>query len=272
MENTKKKLSKKQKITIAVAVIVIAGAAVAAVLLHNPLKTKKDTFDLEYGQAISTEAKTYLKKDVDKDIIKNTKVTYKANPVEGQDYDQIGEYVLTLKYGKKTAEVTVNVQDTTKPEFNATADAGIETIEGVELNFEELITASDLSGAEVSFDTSGVDLTKAGTYTLKATAKDGAGNEADKEIKIIVAAKPANMTGSSVTVDSKTGKVSVSAKTSSKSSGSSSSSSSGTSKKSSGSSGNSNTSQSKGSSSGYIPGSGHKYEESDWEEWNGSWD
>ena len=35
---------------------------------------------------------------------------------------------------------------------------GIDTIEGVDLNFNELITVTDLSPAEVSFDASGVDL------------------------------------------------------------------------------------------------------------------
>ena len=161
-----RKITKKTKLLIAAAiVVVIAGGISAAVLLHNPLKLQKDTVNVELGQQISTDAKDYLAKDVDKDIVKSTKVTYKKNPVEGQSYDQIGEYTVKLKYKSKEKDVTVKVADTTAPEFNATATAGIDTIEGVDLNFAELITVTDLSPAEVSFDASGVDLKTPGTYT-----------------------------------------------------------------------------------------------------------
>ena len=216
MEGTKKTLSKRAKIIIAVVIAAVVGAGGAAgVLLYNPLKLKKDTVIVEFGQPISTEASAYLKKDVDKNIVKNTKVTYKAKPVEGQDYDQIGDYTVKLKYDNKTKEVKVSVVDTTKPEFCATADAGIDTIAGVEIDFAKLITASDLSGAEVTFKNADkVDLNTAGEYTLKAVAKDKAGNTVKKNIKVTVAEKPANMTGSEVSVDPSTGKVTVQAQTS----------------------------------------------------------
>ncbi|MFR8071239.1 MAG: hypothetical protein ACLU7V_01095 [Anaerovoracaceae bacterium] len=216
MENVEKRLSKKAKIIIAVAVAaVVCAGAVAGVLLYNPLKLKKDTVTVEFGQHISLEASTYLKKDVDKSIVKNTKVTYKAKPVEGQSYDQIGDYTVKLKYEDKTKEVKVSVVDTTKPEFCATADAGIDTIAGVELDLTKLITATDLSGAEVTFKNADkVDLNTAGEYTLKAVAKDKAGNTTKKDIKVTVAEKPANMTGSEVSVDPSTGKVTVQAQAS----------------------------------------------------------
>lgn len=273
-----KKITKKTKLLIAAAiVVVIAGGISAAVLLHNPLKLQKDTVNVEFGQQISTDAKDYLAKDVDKDIVKSTKVTYKKNPVEGQSYDQIGEYTVKLKYKSKEKDVTVKVADTTAPEFNATATAGIDTIEGVDLNFNELITVTDLSPAEVSFDASGVDLKTPGTYTLKATAKDKAGNEATKDVTVTVAKKPANMSGSSVSVDSKTGKVTVQSKSRSSSSGSKSySSSKGSSSSSSKGSGGSSSKGSGGSSSGgwnyggQIPGGGY-WEYTEKEDWDGIW-
>ena len=266
MENTKKKLSKKTKIIItAVVVIVAAVTATAAVMLYNPLKLKKDTVTVEFGQPISTEASTYLKKDVDKDIVKNTKVTYKAKPVEGQEYDQVGDYTITLKHENKKKEVTVKIEDTTKPEFNATADAGIETIEGVELKFEELITATDLSGAEVTFENiDEVDLNKAGEYTLKAVAKDKSGNTAKKDIKVTVAEKPANMTGSDVSVDSETGKVTVKAKTYTPSNNGSSGGSGKGSSSSSGSSGGKGSVEYNGSTSSGEIDSGRTWESTDW--------
>lgn len=275
MEKEKKTLTRKKKIIIAaVAVVLVACGVTAGIILHNPLKLQKEEITIEFGQPISTDSKTYLKKDVDKDIIKNTKVTYKSNPVEGKEYDQVGDYTVKLKYKNKEKEVKVSVKDTTAPEFNATAIAGIETIEGVELKFNELITATDLSGAEVTFDTAGVDLKKAGTYTLSAVAKDKYGNESAKDIKITVKEKPANMSGSEVSVDSKTGKVTVKSKTysSNKSSGSSNKKYSG-SKKSSGSSGSKGYGSSKpnsGPSSGKIDGN-HSWESSGWEDWDGSW-
>ena len=208
-----RKITKKTKVLIAVAaVIVIAAGISVAVMLSNPLKLQKETVNVEFGQKISTDAKDYLKKSVDPDIVKKTKVSYKKNPAEGQEYDKIGKYTLDLKYGDKTKQVIVEVADTTAPEFNATAE--IDTIEGVDLDFTSLITATDLSGATVDFkNMKDVDLKVAGEYTLKAVAKDKAGNKAKKDIKIKVAAKPANMTGSDVSVDPATGKVSVKANT-----------------------------------------------------------
>lgn len=274
MEKEKKTLTRKKKIIIAaVAVVLVACGVTAGVILHNPLKLQKEEMTVEFGQPISTEAKTYLKKDVDKDIIKNTKVTYKSNPVEGKEYDQVGDYTVTLKYKNKEQEVKVSIKDTTAPEFNATATAGIETIAGVELKFDELITATDLSGeTEVIFNADNVDLTKAGTYTLSAVAKDKYGNESAKDIKITVKEKPANMSGSEVSVDSNTGKVTVKSKTSktyssNKSSGSSN-------KKYSGSKGSGSSKP----NSGIKPGSSGKIDEnSSWqagdiEEWNPAWD
>lgn len=206
-----RKITKKTKVLIAVAaVIVIAAGISAAVMLSNPLKLQKETVNVEFGQKISTDAKDYLKKSVDPDIVKNTKVSYKKNPVDGQDYDKTGEYKVKLKYKNKEKDVTVKVADTTEPQFNATADAGIDTIEGVELNFAELITASDLSSAKVTFENiKDINLNAAGEYTLKAIAKDKAGNKAKKNIKITVAAKPDGMSGSEVVVDPATGKVTV---------------------------------------------------------------
>lgn len=206
-----RKITKKTKVLIAVAaVIVIAAGISAAVMLSNPLKLQKETVNVEFGQKISTDAKDYLKKSVDPDIVKNTKVSYTKNPVDGQDYDKTGEYKVKLKYKNKEKDVTVKVADTTEPQFNATADAGIDTIEGVELNFAELITASDLSSAKVTFENiKDINLNAAGEYTLKAVAKDSAGNKAKKNIKITVAAKPDGMSGSEVVVDPATGKVTV---------------------------------------------------------------
>ena len=210
-----RKITKKTKVLIAAAaVIVIAAGISAAVMLSNPLKLQKETVNVEFGQKISTDAKDYLKKSVDQDIVKNTKVSYKKDPVDGQDYDKTGEYKVKLKYKNKEKDVIVKVADTTAPKFNATADAGIDTIEGVELDFSKLITASDLSSVKVTFENiKDINLNAAGEYTLKAVAKDKAGNKAKKNIKITVAAKPDGMDGSEIAVDPATGKVTVQSKT-----------------------------------------------------------
>lgn len=234
--NMKKKMSKKKKgLIIGISIAVVLAAIASAFLLYNPLTLKNKDMNVEFGEKISVEAKSYLD-GADKKIVKNTKVEVftiegkddnkKAKKIDSvKDFEFIpGNYEVVLTYnGFLTKEKTVNVKiaDTTAPKFNKAVESDIETIEGVELDFNKLITASDLSECNITFDTKKVDLNKPGEYTLKAVAEDIYGNKNEKEIKVIVKEKPANMSGSDVSVDPKTGKVTVKAKTSSKSSESS---------------------------------------------------
>ena len=106
---------------------------------------------------------------------------------------------------------------------------------------------------------------------MKATAKDKAGNEATKDVTVTVAKKPANMSGSSVLVDSKTGKVTVQSKSRSSSSGSKSySSSKGSSSSSSKGSGGSSSGGLKKGDTGSM-GSGRYWVYEGEEEWDGTW-
>lgn len=221
---TEKRTVNKKVILIICIIIAIVVAAVL-VVSYNPLKVKSDTFNVEYGEIISTDASTYLKDDVDPAVVKGTEVTHNGNKEDGKEYDKVGEYPVTLTYENKTSEVVVIVSDNTKPVFNEVNE--IDSITGVELNFAELITATDLAGCEVTFNTEDFNKDKAGTYTVKAIAEDTNGNKAKKDIKITVAEAPVAASADvDVSVDKETGKVVVRQKTTSKSSTSSSSSSS----------------------------------------------
>lgn len=206
-------MSKVRKIIIIAAIFDILAACGVAVVFYmhqnSQLELKANKLDVEYGETISLDASDYLKKSVDKDIVKNTKVTYRKDPVEGKKYDNIGRYTVKLTYKKEVAKVRVTVKDTTKPKFNKINS--FESIRGVELPWEDYIKATDLAEVDLKIDDSAVDINKVGEYTLKAVAEDESGNEREKEIKVSIKDRPDNMTAHSIEVDEKTGAVIVTA-------------------------------------------------------------
>lgn len=206
-------MSKGKKIIIIIAICdILAACAVAAVFYihsNSQLELRSNKMTVEYGESISLDAKDYLKKSVDKDIVKETKVTYRSNPEEGKKYDKLGRYIVKLKYKKETARVKVMVEDTIKPEFNGINS--FESIKGVDVSWGNYIKATDLSEVDLKVDDSGVNINKTGEYTLTAVARDTSGNEKEKEIKVIVKERPDNMTGHAVDVDENTGIVTVTA-------------------------------------------------------------
>lgn len=208
-------MSKAKKIIIIVAICDLVAICCAAVMFYihqnNHLELKSNKVKVEYGEPISLDAADYLKKSVDKEIVENTKVTYRDNPVEGEEYDNIGRYTVKLTYKKEVAKVKVIVEDTTKPKFNNINS--FESIAGVEVKWDDYIKATDLAEVDLKIDDSSVDINKVGEYTLKATAKDESGNEEKKEIKVSIKEKPDNMTGHAIDIDEKMGTVIITAVT-----------------------------------------------------------
>ena len=63
--------------------------------------------------------------------------------------------------------------------------------EGTEnYDFNQVIKATDLSNVDLQYDTTSLDVNKAGDYQIKALAKDSFGNQTEKEITVHVKAKP----------------------------------------------------------------------------------
>lgn len=198
----KEKLLKNKKLIagIIVGLIVIVIAIIVVLILNKPKLVLKDKeINVEFGNAISLKAADYLDKDkVDQEVISKTEVVTDA-PDTTTLYDgnikncpPIGEYRVTLNYEDETAEVKVNVKDTTKPTFSKFEDS-IEITKDCKPTGDELkkllekYTAKDLQKVTISFDDSKVDYSKEGEYKATVKAKDETGNEATQEttVKIV---------------------------------------------------------------------------------------
>lgn len=196
-------MSKATKIIILVVICDVFVWSIVGILWHEnmnknlDLKSKK--IEVEYGEQISLDPTFYLKKSVDRDVIKRTKVTYESDLEEGKEYDKIGRYTVRLSYEDEVARVRVTVRDTKKPRFNKIS--AFETFTDVDIEWSQYISAEDLSKTEVRIDDTDVDLSTAGEYTLKAEAEDASGNKAEKEIKVTVNARPADMVDYTIGVD-----------------------------------------------------------------------
>ena len=196
-------MSKATKIIILVVICDVFVWSIVGILWHEnmnknlDLKSKK--IEVEYGEQISLDPTFYLKKSVDRDVIKRTKVTYESDLEEGKEYDKIGRYTVRLSYEDEVAKVKVTVRDTKKPQFNKIS--AFETFTDVDIEWSQYISAEDLSKTEVRIDDTDVDISTAGEYTLMAEAEDASGNKAEKEIKVTVNARPADMVDYTIGVD-----------------------------------------------------------------------
>lgn len=196
-------MSKATKIIILVVICDVFVWFIVGILWHEnmnqSLQLKSKKIEVEYGEQISLDPAFYLKKSVDKDVIKRTKVTYESNLEEGKEYDKIGRYTVRLSYEDEVAKVKVTVRDTKKPQFNKIS--AFETFTDVDIEWSQYISAEDLSKTEVRIDDTDVDISTAGEYTLMAEAEDASGNKAEKEIKVTVNARPADMVDYTIGVD-----------------------------------------------------------------------
>ena len=115
----KKKFGRAAKIGV-LALILVATAV--GFSFGNPDLTLKSKYEkgivkVDYGTPVSTDVKTYVdfSRASDKDkkyILKNTKIKYDGDKVEGTDYDKVGEYNLTIYFeDKKFKTLKVKVLD-----------------------------------------------------------------------------------------------------------------------------------------------------------------
>ncbi len=196
-------MSKATKIIILVVICDVFVWSIVGLLWHEnmnqSLQLKSKKIEVEYGEQISLDPAFYLKKSVDKDVIKRTKVTYESDLEEAKKYDRIGRYTVKLSYEDEIAKVKVTVRDTKRPQFNKVS--AFETFTDVDIEWSQYIKAEDLSKTEVRIDDTDVDISTAGEYTLMAEAEDASGNKAEKEIKVTVNARPADMVDYTIGVD-----------------------------------------------------------------------
>lgn len=187
----KKKISKKNAVIIAGAVVAVTAVGGTAYAMSGPkLALNKEKVTVEYGTQYKPELKDIVKdyKDFDK---KSLKLINKIPNEKDKTYPAVGKYTITVKYKKNSLKQSVIVKDTKAPEVAVPAD--IEVLQGTDLatfEFKSLMNVSDASETTIDVDTSKVDVNTPAQYDINVTVTDKHGNKTLKAGRVTVTAKP----------------------------------------------------------------------------------
>ena len=187
----KKKISKKNAVIIAGAVVAVTAVGGTTYAMSGPkLALNKEKVTVEYGTQYKPELKDIVKdyKDFDK---KSLQLINKIPNEKDKTYPAVGKYTITVKYKKKSLKQSVIVKDTKAPEVAVPAD--IEILQGTDLatfDFKSLMNVSDASETTIDVDTSKVDVNTPAQYDINVTVTDKHGNKTVKAGKVTVTAKP----------------------------------------------------------------------------------
>lgn len=187
----KNKISKKNAVIIAGAVVVVTAVGGTAYAMSGPkLALNKEKVTVEYGTQYKPELKDIVKdyKDFDK---KSLQLINKIPNEKDKTYPAVGKYTITVKYKKKSLKQSVIVKDTKAPEVAVPAD--IEVLQGTDLatfDFKSLMSVSDASETTIDVDTSKVDVNTPAQYDINVTVTDKHGNKTVKAGNVTITAKP----------------------------------------------------------------------------------
>lgn len=187
----KNKISKKNAVIIAGAVVVVTAVGGTAYAMSGPkLALNKEKVTVEYGTQYKPELKDIVKdyKDFDK---KSLQLINKIPNEKDKTYPAVGKYTITVKYKKKSLKQSVIVKDTKSPEVAVSAD--IEVLQGTDLatfDFKSLMSVSDASETTIDVDASKVDVNTPAQYDINVTVTDKHGNKTVKAGRVTVTAKP----------------------------------------------------------------------------------
>lgn len=187
----KNKISKKNAVFIAGAVVVVTAVGGTAYAMSGPkLALNKEKVTVEYGTQYKPELKDIVKdyKDFDK---KSLQLINKIPNEKDKTYPAVGKYTITVKYKKKSLKQSVIVKDTKAPEVAVPAD--IEVLQGTDLatfDFKSLMSVSDASETTIDVDISKVDVNTPAQYDINVTVTDKHGNKTVKAGKVTITAKP----------------------------------------------------------------------------------
>lgn len=187
----KNKISKKNAVIIAGAVVAVTAVGGTAYAMSGPkLALNKEKVTVEYGTQYKPELKDIVKdyKDFDK---KSLKLINKIPNEKDKTYPAVGKYTITVKYKKNSLKQSVIVKDTKAPEVAVPAD--IEILQGTDLatfDFKSLMNVSDASETTIDVDTSKVDVNTPTQYDINVTVTDKHGNKTVKAGRATVTAKP----------------------------------------------------------------------------------
>ena len=187
----KKKISKKNAVIIAGAVVAVTAVGGTAYAMSGPkLALNKEKVTVEYGTQYKPELKDIVKdyKDFDK---KSLQLINKIPNEKDKTYPAVGKYTITVKYKKNSLKQSVIVKDTKAPEVAVPAD--IEVLQGTDLatfDFKSLMNVSDASETTIDVDISTVDVNTPAQYDINVTVTDKHGNKTLKAGRVTVTAKP----------------------------------------------------------------------------------
>lgn len=187
----KKKISKKNAVIIAGAVVAVTAVGGTAYAMSGPkLALNKEKVTVEYGTQYKPELKDIVKdyKDFDK---KSLMLINKIPNEKDKTYPAVGKYTITIKYKKNSLKQSVIVKDTKAPKVAVPAD--IEILQGTDLatfDFKSLMNVSDASETTTDVDTSKVDVNTPAQYDINVTVTDKHGNKTVKAGRVTVTAKP----------------------------------------------------------------------------------
>ena len=176
-EKGKKGLTALFFIIFTVVVLGVLSIILIPKLIKDPVKQKdKNTYE------INSEVKN-------KDIVELKKGTELADPDGLVDTSKLGEKTVDVVYldgdKKEIITVKINIVDTTKPEIEC--DDKIEIYVGATIDVKELGKVTDNSKEEIEAVITGdYKLDTEGEYKITVKAKDSSGNEATKEVTLIV--------------------------------------------------------------------------------------
>ena len=168
----------------------------------------EESYTVELGSKVSTEAKAYLAKDTDKEVLKDTVITFKKDkaysvdkknkslkPTKGK-YLPVGKYHATAVYDDEKESFVVEVKDTKAPTFVDLKEEIIIEVNAENVDLSKYFKAEDLSETKISVDKAKLDLTKEGTYGITVTATDTYKNaKAEKVVVKVVSLEAAEKNG-----------------------------------------------------------------------------
>ena len=168
----------------------------------------EESYTVELGSKVSTEAKAYLAKDTDKEVLKDTVITFKKDktysidkkskslkPTKGE-YLPVGKYHATATYEDEKESFVVEVKDTKAPTFVDLKEEIIIEVNAENVDLTKYFKAKDLSETKISVDKAKLDLTKEGTYGITVTATDAYKNaKAEKVVVKVVSLEAAEKNG-----------------------------------------------------------------------------
>lgn len=160
---------------------------------QSSIHLKSDKFIFEYGEEVCSKIECYIDdasstKDknefelITKDlVIKDDKFV-----LDDSDILNIGEYDLEIKYKKQTKKFSIEVIDSTSPEFNEFNELIVIEQNAIDVDLTSFFKADDLFKVKITIQ-GDFDLSKIGEYDIKVIASDENNNKTEKDaiIKVI---------------------------------------------------------------------------------------